>query len=277
MQSKLPNINVYSQYQLVIFVFGLLAYLTLDLQIYYNKTLLLILISINFILITIYTHTIKTSLLSLKIFKYMQCILTVIYTYFAINMLKHAKIGLIQSTMLIISITLIIQALSANFDLLLFNKYKVIVLDVILISSTIIILVYSFKYNLYSFNHSLTISTLILVSIIISYVLRKRIPLYFVLLANIFLAPLCISVLLVKASTTIAIIAYIQGYISFADSKIFQLIPIFTNNSLISIIISTVIASMIFILIENTMIIYVVYLFTLTLIVFTSILYDSLT
>lgn len=257
--------NIALQHLLSFIVLGLLTYLSLNSETSFYQIPFLILVIVNFTLISIYIFFINRILTLLKLLRYTLFILSVVYAYFATHMLKCVGLSLIQSVMVIISITLIIQALSANFDLILANKYKIILLDISLIFITIAILIYNFKYNSYSASYSIMLS---LLTVILSSIFHFCIPSCLVILTSILLSRPYIETYLLKALTIITIYAYIQGYITTLSHNTFTLIPSYNNTSLIFIIVSVIIASVMVIHVQNINIVYLIYIVSLSIPIF---------
>lgn len=264
------------QHLLSFIVLGLLTYLSLNLEISFYQIPFLILVIVNLTLIPIYIFFIDKILTLLKLLRCTLFILSVVYAYFATYTMKYVGLSLIQSVMVIISITLIMQALSANFDLILANKYKITLLDISLIFITIAVLTYNFRYNLYSASYSTYSTMLSLLIVILSSIFHFRIPSCLVFLTLVLLSKPYIEIYTLKALTIITIYAYIQGYITTLSHNTFTLVPSYNNTTLIFIIVSVIIASIMVMHVQNINVVYLIYIVSLCIPIFNVRLWKAL-
>jgi hypothetical protein len=269
-QNKFKNsVNTQLQYLNLLIVFGLILYISSNLQTNYRYPDLIYLVVLtlaNFILVAVYTYSISFSLRSLTIFKYVLRVLSIQYICYILNILRSSNLNVVQSSTLLLSLILIMQAISANFDPLLYSKYKIKLLDIILALATIIIANSILRSNPCPFIYFLLTSVILITSITL-FTLGKRILAYLVLLIFIFFSPPNVNVLLVRVLTTIAIITYIEGFVDNIVSNASRSLPSYTNANLISIIILIFISIIMSQLIEGTTIMYLIYILTITLII----------
>lgn len=269
-QNKFKNsVNTQLQYLNFLIVFGLIVYISSNLQTNYRYPDLIYLVVLtlaNFILVAVYIYSISFSLRSLTIFKYMLRVLSIQYICYILNILRSSNLNVVQSSTLLLSLILIMQAISANFDPLLYSKYKIKLLDIILALATIITANSILRSNPCPFIYFL-LTLVILITSITLFTLGKRILAYLVLLIFIFFSPPDVNVLLVRVLTTIAIITYIEGFVDNIISNASRSLPSYTNANLISIIILIFISIIMSQLIEGTTIMYLIYILTITLVI----------
>lgn len=269
-QNKFKNsVNTQLQYLNLLIVFGLILYISSNLQTNYRYPDLIYLVVLtlaNFILVAVYIYSISFSLRSLTIFKYVLRVLSIQYICYILNILRSSNLNVVQSSTLLLSLILIMQAISANFDPLLYSKYRIKLLDIILALATIIIANSILRSNPCPFIYFLLTSVILITSITL-FTLGKRILAYLVLLIFIFFSPPNVNVLLVRVLTTIAIITYIEGFVDNIVSNASRSLPSYTNANLISIIILIFISIIMSQLIEGTTIMYLIYILTITLII----------
>ena len=269
-QNKFKNsVNTQLQYLNFLIVFGLIVYISSNLQTNYRYPDLIYLVVLtlaNFILVAVYIYSISFSLRSLTIFKYMLRVLSIQYICYILNILRSSNLNVVQSSTLLLSLILIMQAISANFDPLLYSKYKIKLLDIILALATIITVNSILRSNPCPFIYFL-LTLVILITSITLFTLGKRILAYLVLLIFIFFSPPDVNVLLVRVLTTIAIITYIEGFVDNIISNASRSLPSYTNANLISIIILIFISIIMSQLIEGTTIMYLIYILTITLVI----------
>jgi hypothetical protein len=269
-QNKFKNsVNTQLQYLNFLIVFGLIVYISSNLQTNYRYPDLIYLVVLtlaNFILVAVYIYSISFSLRSLTIFKYMLRVLSIQYICYILNILRSSNLNVVQSSTLLLSLILIMQAISANFDPLLYSKYKIKLLDIILALATIITANSILRSNPCPFIYFLLTSVILITSITL-FTLGKRILAYLVLLIFIFFSPPNVNVLLVRVLTTIAIITYIEGFVDNIVSNASRSLPSYTNANLISIIILIFISIIMSQLIEGTTIMYLIYILTITLVI----------
>ena len=261
--------NTQLQYLNFLIVFGLIVYISSNLQTNYRYPDLIYLVVLtlaNFILVAVYIYSISFSLRSLTIFKYMLRVLSIQYICYILNILRSSNLNVVQSSTLLLSLILIMQAISANFDPLLYSKYKIKLLDIILALATIITANSILRSNPCPFIYFLLTSVILITSITL-FTLGKRILAYLVLLIFIFFSPPNVNVLLVRVLTTIAIITYIEGFVDNIVSNASRSLPSYTNANLISIIILIFISIIMSQLIEGTTIMYLIYILTITLVI----------
>lgn len=269
-QNKFKNsMNTQLQYLNLLIVFGLILYISSNLQTNYRYPDLIYLVVLtlaNFILVAVYIYSISFSLRSLTIFKYVLRVLSIQYICYILNILRSSNLNVVQSSTLLLSLILIMQAISANFDPLLYSKYRIKLLDIILALATIIIANSILRSNPCPFIYFLLTSVILITSITL-FTLGKRILAYLVLLIFIFFSPPNVNVLLVRVLTTIAIITYIEGFVDNIVSNASRSLPSYTNANLISIIILIFISIIMSQLIEGTTIMYLIYILTITLVI----------
>jgi hypothetical protein len=269
-QNKFKNsVNTQLQYLNFLIVFGLIVYISSNLQTNYRYPDLIYLVVLtlaNFILVAVYIYSISFSLRSLTIFKYVLRVLSIQYICYILNILRSSNLNVVQSSTLLLSLILIMQAISANFDPLLYSKYKIKLLDIILALATIITANSILRSNPCPFIYFLLTSVILITSITL-FTLGKRILAYLVLLIFIFFSPPNVNVLLVRVLTTIAIITYIEGFVDNIVSNASRSLPSYTNANLISIIILIFISIIMSQLIEGTTIMYLIYILTITLVI----------
>jgi hypothetical protein len=269
-QNKFKNsVNTQLQYLNFLIVFGLIVYISSNLQTnyrYHDLIYLVVLTLANFILVAVYIYSISFSLRSLTIFKYVLRVLSIQYICYILNIFRSSNLNVVQSSTLLLSLILIMQAISANFDPLLYSKYKIKLLDIILALATIITANSILRSNPCPFIYFLLTSVILITSITL-FTLGKRILAYLVLLIFVFFSPPDVSVLLVRVLTTIAIITYIEGFVDNITSNASRSLPSYTNANLISIIILIFISIIMSQLIEGTTIMYLIYILTITLVI----------
>lgn len=269
-QNKFKNsVNTQLQYLNFLIVFGLIVYISSNLQTNYRYPDLIYLVVLtlaNFILVAVYIYSISFSLRSLTIFKYMLRVLSIQYICYILNILRSSNLNVVQSSTLLLSLILIMQAISANFDPLLYSKYRIKLLDIILALATIITVNSILRSNPCPFIYFL-LTLVILITSITLFTLGKRILAYLVLLIFIFFSPPDVNVLLVRVLTTIAIITYIEGFVDNIISNASRSLPSYTNANLISIIILIFISIIMSQLIEGTTIMYLIYILAITLVI----------
>ena len=269
-QNKFKNsVNTQLQYLNFLIVFGLIVYISSNLQTNYRYPDLIYLVVLtlaNFILVAVYIYSISFSLRSLTIFKYMLRVLSIQYICYILNILRSSNLNVVQSSTLLLSLILIMQAISANFDPLLYSKYRIKLLDIILALATIITANSILRSNPCPFIYFL-LTLVILITSITLFTLGKRILAYLVLLIFIFFSPPDVNVLLVRVLTTIAIITYIEGFVDNIISNASRSLPSYTNANLISIIILIFISIIMSQLIEGTTIMYLIYILAITLVI----------
>jgi hypothetical protein len=269
-QNKFKNsVNTQLQYLNFLIVFGLIVYISSNLQTNYRYPDLIYLVVLtlaNFILVAVYIYSISFSLRSLTIFKYVLRVLSIQYICYILNILRSSNLNVVQSSTLLLSLILIMQAISANFDPLLYSKYRIKLLDIILALATIIIANSILRSNPCPFIYFLLTSVILITSITL-FTLGKRILAYLDLLIFIFFSPPNVNVLIVRVLTTIAIITYIEGFVDNIVSNASRSLPSYTNANLISIIILIFISIIMSQLIEGTTIMYLIYILTITLVI----------
>lgn len=257
------------KYLRIFVTLGFLFHLSLNFNTYRLQASHMIILIINYTLIIFYFFMkIDLSFLMTRIFRYFIFTLLVVNECFAILALQQMNLNLLQSSMLTISLTLIVQALSANLDPMILYKYKVMLLDVSLLLISLCTIFHILKYDIY-----LAIYLTLILTIVtsIAYIINNLELKYFAFLIIIFL-PSFNEILLFKVLAIVTIYSYIQGYTSALICGSANLVPSYDSKTLISVVISTTLASVVSSLLREVGMVYLLYLVSISIPVFKSLI-----
>lgn len=165
-------------------------------------------------LLSVFSDTVFNSmfLYSLKVMRILLYVSSLTYTSILLKALNDYGLSVFQSTMLVTSIVLIFQAISANLDHILISTWKITMLDLHTLILTIVVLVSRFTHL------NVGLST-------ISPTANSK------------------ELTLVGVFVIIPLIAYAYGYASAID-KLATLTPCYDNKSLLAVIVVTTAASL---------------------------------
>lgn len=255
-------------YLALLFASGLAIYVSSQSEIQLSYIQFVLFISINSIL-AIFGAIIMSNLkMFTKITKIITHLFSIIYVCIIIDVMVKHGLTISKSAMLIISIMLLTQATSANFDPILINKWKTSIFDICTILISIIILVHGFKYcRLMTYY---TISTMLLFFIFITSIFLHR-TLFFVSINILAYPPINPEILLLKSLIVMVLLTYAHGYTSTItehNNISTLLIPNYDLKSMMSLILITVVATIFLTIIYDSTILIAIYFIVMAISVF---------
>jgi len=250
-------------YPTLLFVLGLPICVLSQYKIQLNYLQFTLIISINFILAILGDVVLSGLATFTKIIKIVTYLFSIIYTCVIIDILAQYGWSISKSTMFITSVMLITQAISTNFDPILINKWNISVLDICTILVFVSILINDFKY--YELVATYIILSILLLFIIIVFMFLRK-ALSFIFLSVLTCPPINLESILLKILVIIVFLAYMHGYantITIHNNSTVFFVPNYDLKSMVSLILTTTIASTSLMFIHNLTILNVMY-FTIT-------------
>lgn len=145
-----------------------------------------------------------------KILRILLNLLMIFYTYIAIELLISCNLDMVKASMIMISVTLLLQALSINLDYIILRNIHITLLDLYILSSLLFAFLYT-ATNYYKVSlHKVAIMVLMsILGIYLGFINKPLLPI---------ITPLALYVLnfyklnLLIAFISLAFIAYLCGY-----------------------------------------------------------------
>lgn len=258
---------LYTPYPALLFALGLPICVLSQYKIQMNYLHFALIISINFVLVMLGNIVMSGLKTFTKIIKIAAYFFSIIYTCAIIYILTQYGWSISKSTMLVTSVMLITQAISTNFDPILINKWNISVFDICTILVSVNILINGFKYCK-SITPYIILTTLLLFIFVVFISLHKA--LLFVFLGVLNYPLINLEFILLKTLMVIVFLAYMHGYantINIHNNSTVFFIPNYDLKSMISLILTTTIASTSLTIIHNLTILNMMYFIIITILV----------
>lgn len=264
-QTKIAIFQYPHIYLALLFASGLSIYISSQSKIQLGSIQFTLLIGINLILTILGAIIINNLKMFIRITKIIIYLFSIIYVCIIVNIMIGHGLTISKSVMLIISTMLLTQALSANFDPIFINKLKTSMFDICTILLSIITLVHGFKY--YGLMTYYTILTMPLFFIFIAFAFLHR-TLFLVFISILPYPLINFEILLLKSLMVVVLLTYVHGYISTItvhDNLNVLLIPNYDLKSMISLILTTAIATTFLTFIYDSIVLIIIYFVVITI------------